>query len=118
MNRSNMAFKGFLVLISVLIAALMGSGCAPMPYQGPYYPEIIVVYEPFPVPYPVPDEVGGAEPLPQRKTPLKKPRNPGNPRIKTPRHDRSEDPPVIARGGGKPRQDDRRPSKKPQTRRR
>ena len=120
MNKSIMTLTGFLVLMT----ALMGAGCAPMPYQGPYYweTEVIIIYEPVPVPYPVPVEVGGAEPLPQRHTPLKKPRNSGNPRIKTPRGDRSDDPPVIARGGDnpvrKPRQDNGRPTKKPGLRRR
>jgi hypothetical protein len=98
MNRSLMTLAGFLVLLTILA----GSGCAPMPYQGPYYPrtEVIVIYEHVPVPYPVPGEVGSSEPLPERHTPLKKPTSQGNPRIKTPRSDRTEKPPVVARGGG------------------
>jgi len=95
MNRSLRTLAGFMIL-----AALAGAGCAPMPYQGPYYAatEVIIIYEPVPVPYPVP-EVGGCEPLPDRHTPLKKPRSQENPRIKTPRGDQSDDPPVVARGG-------------------
>ena len=97
MNRSLMIMAGFLILA--------GTGCAPMPYQGSYYDdtEVIIIYEPvpvpYPVPYPVPTEVGGSEPLPERHSPLKKPPSQGNPRIKTPRGDRTEEPPVVARGG-------------------
>lgn len=95
MNRSLMIMAGFLILA--------GTGCAPIPYQGPYCaePQIIVIYEPvpYPVPYPVPGEVGGSDPLPERRSPLTKQPSTGNPRIKTPRGDRSEDPPVVARGG-------------------
>jgi len=120
MNRLIMTLTG----LAVLVTALAGSGCAPMSYQGSCYAEtqVIVIYEPVPFPYPVPLEVQGSDPLPPRHTPLKKPGNPGNPRTKTPRGDRSGDQPVIARGGdkpaSKPRLADNRPSKKPVTRRR
>jgi hypothetical protein len=116
MKKLIMALMGILVLIT----SLTGMGCAPMPYQGCYYPEpeVIIIYEP--VPYPVPVEVGGSEPLPPRHTPLTKPRESGNPRIKTPRGGLSDEGPVIARGGDRPvRNPGRskgRPSHKPGTR--
>ncbi len=96
MNRSLMTLAGFLIL-----ATFAGTGCAPMPYQGPYYTEteVIIIYQPVPVPYPVPAEVGGSDPLPRRHSPLTKQPRQGNPRIKTPRGDRSNAPPVVARGG-------------------
>ena len=120
MKKWVMALMGLLVLVT----SLTGTGCAPMPYQGCYYPEpeVIIIYEPVPVPvpYPVPVEVGGSVPLPPRHTPLTKPRESGNPRIKTPRGGRSDEGPVIARGGDRPvrnpgRTKDR-PSHKPGTR--
>lgn len=120
MNRLIMTLTG----LAILVTALAGSGCAPMPYQGPYYAEteVIIVCDTYPVPYPVPVVIQGSDPLPRRYTPLQKPGNSGNPRIKTPRGDRSGDEPVIARGGdkpaSKPRLADNRPSKKPDTRRR
>ena len=111
---------GFLVLLT--FSALMG--CAPMPYRGCYdrEPDVIIIYEPVPVPvpYPQPVEVGGSAPLPPRHTPLTKPRESGNPRIKTPRGGRSDEGTVIARGGDRPvRNPGRtkgRPSTKPGTR--
>jgi len=97
MKRSITAMAGLLIFVT----SLAGTGCAPMPYQGPYYAEteVIIIYEPVPVPYPVPGELGGSEPLPPRHSPLTKPPDQGNPRIKTPRGDRSSNPPVVARGG-------------------
>ena len=114
MNRSLMTLAGFLVLTT-----LAGTGCAPMPYQGPCYAdtEIIVIYEPVPVPYPVPGEVGGCKVPPERNSPLTKQPRQGNPRIKTPRGDRSEDPPVVARGGERPPTRGNRTTKKPAPRR-
>lgn len=115
MKRSLMTLAVFLVLAT----ALAGTGCAPMPYQGSCYDDsdIIIIYEPYPVPvpvpYPVPVEVGGSEPLPERHSPLKKPRDTGSPRIKTPRSDRSGSPPVVARGGGTPSSKDNRTPKNP-----
>ena len=111
MKRTLMTLACFLVLA----AALAVTGCAPMPYQGPYYAEteVIIIYEPVPVPYPLPVEVGGYEPLPERHKPLKKPSGSETPRIKTPRGDRSEELPVVARGGERPPAQDSRTTKKP-----
>lgn len=113
--------------IPVFVISLNLMGCTPMPYQGCYpETEVIVIYEPVPVPvpvpvpYPDPVEVDGSAPLPTRHTPLTKPQESGNPRIKTPRGGRSDEGTVIARGGDRPvRNPGRtkgRPSTKPGTR--
>jgi hypothetical protein len=75
----------------LLITAIFGTGCAPMPYQEPYYfeTEVIVVYEPIPDPGPI---CKNPPPLPpDRHTPLTAESNSGNPRIKTPRTGRGDD---------------------------
>jgi hypothetical protein len=106
MNRSLTTGAGCLLLLTVLA----GAGCAPLPHPGPYYDEteVVIIYEPVPVPYPVPVEVGHIEPPPPRSSPLTRPGNQKDPRIKTPRGDRTLEPrghgdvrpPVVAQGGG------------------
>jgi|GEM_PF-5120828 len=76
----------------LLASALTTTGCAPIPYQGPYCPEppVIVIYEP-----PI---IICAPPAPQppgRNAPLTKDQYSGNSRVKTPRPERGDHEPRI-----------------------
>ncbi len=87
-----------------LFAAILLSGCAPMPYQGypEYYVEVIYVPVPVPYPEPCPGPSGYEEPPPPppiRTKPLVKPWD-DTPRTKTPTGDRPPRKPVIIRGKG------------------
>jgi hypothetical protein len=77
----------------LLLTAIFGTGCAPMPYQETYYieTEVIVVYEPPPYPDPGPICKNPPPPPPERHTPLTPQSNSGNPRTKTPRTGRDDD---------------------------
>lgn len=93
MKKSIMMLTGFLVLF----AAMMLSGCAPVPYQGGPDCYVEIVYVPVPVPYPDPYPVPvyleePAQPSPRRK-PLVRPRGPGDdpPRTKIPTGRRGHD---------------------------
>lgn len=85
-----------------LFAALLLSGCAPMPYQGgpDHYVEIIYVPVPVPYPEPYPGPPGVEERPPRvRNEPLVKPRT-DTPRTKVPTGDRSPRKPVHVRDSG------------------
>jgi len=84
-----------------LFAAVLLSGCAPLPYQGDpdYYVEIVYVPVPVPYPGPCPGPPVINPPSPRRHTPLVKPRG-DTPRTKTPGGDRPTRKPVVVRDTG------------------
>lgn len=74
----------------LLFAPVLLTGCAPMPYQGPYdsYTEIIIIHDPWPPPCPPPgpEYPRPRPPAPDRNVPLTKDRVTGDnqPRTKEP----------------------------------
>ena len=100
MKKSIKMLTGFLILA----AAMMLTGCAPLPYQDHCEYCVEIVYVPVPVPYPdpypVPDYMEEPAPPPPRHVPLVRPRSPANetPRTKNPTGDRPSRKPGGMRG--------------------